>query len=337
MNKTFIKKYGFTSLAFLLACTGVVAFAPLGITSAQEQPTTTTGLGLDPKNDPVIYTTEKGLEIKYGGFNIEASLASGALKGYPYFTMGSYSGNPVNWVIIGRNPNVNIFDSLQTCLFEAWKTKTNGKYQKYFFGQIFEKKSPAGTLIDTISSSKTYVKDYLEISLSSITSNTEIDSNCVLVVSEKLFNFTRVVNAVNSSNYEGSSLQSYHEDLYTSALGLTNIQKEIIVPQTLTNIYYPSNTSTSTNQHIFAFADRGENFDVDTYLTSSLAIVTSAIDNNNQPSAGWHWYLRSGRSTLHNSSYHVFHCIDSRNGSKNSGSINNTDCPIRPIMVIKVQ
>ena len=80
-------------------------------------------LGLDPENDPVIYTTESGLEIKFGGINVDASLASGALTGYPYFTMGTYSGYPVNWVIIGQNPNdVILSETINTFLFSAWKS-----------------------------------------------------------------------------------------------------------------------------------------------------------------------------------------------------------------------
>ena len=51
-------------------------------------------LGLDPENDPVLGTTESGLEIKYHG----ANLSSGSLSGYAYVTMASR-----NWVIIGQS------------------------------------------------------------------------------------------------------------------------------------------------------------------------------------------------------------------------------------------
>ncbi|MFQ6749268.1 MAG: hypothetical protein ACLRFR_00305, partial [Clostridia bacterium] len=36
-----------------------------GVFSPQEQLLAGTGLGLDPENDPVVYTTDYGLEIKY--------------------------------------------------------------------------------------------------------------------------------------------------------------------------------------------------------------------------------------------------------------------------------
>ena len=124
-KKTFLKSLSFTSLALLMGAAGVFAFAPLGaspnnLANANEMVDqintkadgenikyAPSALGLDPENDPVIYTTESGLEIKYGGIDLNNSLASGKpLSGYPYFTMGTYNGYAVNWVIIGRNTNV---------------------------------------------------------------------------------------------------------------------------------------------------------------------------------------------------------------------------------------
>ncbi|MFQ6749498.1 MAG: hypothetical protein ACLRFR_01485, partial [Clostridia bacterium] len=62
------------------------------------------GTGLDPENDPVVYTTVSGLEIKYAN-----SLTNTAFSGYTYFTMGKYKNNDVNWVIIGYDPSVERF------------------------------------------------------------------------------------------------------------------------------------------------------------------------------------------------------------------------------------
>ena len=91
------KTFGFASLALLMAAGGTFAFAPLGagtpLATANESGKTTytteQGLITSKADDPVIYTTESGIEIKYGNsassiFN--NSLASGNLAGFPYFT-----------------------------------------------------------------------------------------------------------------------------------------------------------------------------------------------------------------------------------------------------------
>ena len=103
----FLKTFSFTSLALLMGVAGTMAFAPLGasasVANASELETTTEQGLITPKaDDPVIYTTESGLEIKWGnattilgGGNESTStvLDSGNLSGFPYFTTGSYMGN----------------------------------------------------------------------------------------------------------------------------------------------------------------------------------------------------------------------------------------------------
>ena len=62
----------------------------------------TSPFNLNPETDPVVYTTASGLEIKCSNALTNTNLAS-----YTYFTMGSYDGTPVNWVIIGYDPSVS--------------------------------------------------------------------------------------------------------------------------------------------------------------------------------------------------------------------------------------
>ena len=53
-------------------------------------------LGLDPANDPVIYTTETGIEIKSSN-----AINNPNLSKYVYITMGSYDNYAINWLICG--------------------------------------------------------------------------------------------------------------------------------------------------------------------------------------------------------------------------------------------
>lgn len=58
-------------------------------------------LGLDPANDPVIYTTETGIEIKSSN-----AITNPNLTHYSYITLGSYNGYAINWLIVGMPRHV---------------------------------------------------------------------------------------------------------------------------------------------------------------------------------------------------------------------------------------
>ena len=126
-KRKIFKTLAFSSLALVMAAGGIFAFAPIGASASTPPPTTTTGLGLDPKNDPVVYTTESGLEIRMSNANkFSGTVTTTTNNGYTYtqdltsfyyFTMGTWSGSihsvvsgdrtatfsvsnaPVNWKI----------------------------------------------------------------------------------------------------------------------------------------------------------------------------------------------------------------------------------------------
>ena len=78
------------------------------------------GLGLDPENDPIVATTDWGLDIKFhaageyqgaghlpGQKASNGNVSTAALKGYCYFTGGNYDGvTGLKWVIIGYSPTI---------------------------------------------------------------------------------------------------------------------------------------------------------------------------------------------------------------------------------------
>ncbi|MFQ6749551.1 MAG: hypothetical protein ACLRFR_01755, partial [Clostridia bacterium] len=188
-------------------------------------------LGLDPKNDPVVFTTDYGLEIKYAN-----ALTNTAMSGYTYFTMGEYEGYPVNWVIIG-------YDSSMADFVGDFSGETGPS------ANPVQGENNQNSTIDDTPAGIAIKKEMFAISSEAV-ENDEIGDGCVLVIAEQIIIFNKVMNSTNSSNYQGSSFQSYHEDLYNSDLGLTDTQKKFIVPQTLKNIYY-NTSSTSYNQYIF--------------------------------------------------------------------------------------
>ena len=356
-NKNSLKKI-FKKLAFcsLAVCMGALTFlgtacSPTQNNLSSENPTYSgeivqsvqSPLGLDPKNDPVIYTTESGLEIKYGGLDIEGTLASGALSGYPYFTMGTYGGNAVNWVIIGRatdvTQNVQI-DGTESVLFSNWKSNSICRLSNYFMKNIFETTTPAGSAINSVTASKSYVVDdkIITTSLTGRVSNSEISSGCVLALSEKCLGTTKY-SPITNNNYEGSGLQTYCQKLYNQTtanggLGLTSTQKNLIKPQNLVSACAPNQTTcTSSTQYMFPLAWEykkdngslwGENFMLRTYLgtyttsSSTLWVADQA------------WYTRGSNGTSTNK-----YIIIQTSGSINSGASDN-GYGVRPACVISL-
>lgn len=251
-----IKKITFSALALVMATAGILAFAPMDA-SATEPTTTTTGLGLDPKNDPIVYTTESGLEIRMSNANkFSGTLTTTSNKGatsiqdistFYYLTMGKFSGtvytaktqtdsytvsnHSINWIILGVGSHSTAFiDSVSNYLFSTLKNNdylfSNGEY---FFQNQHETFSPAGELINSVINTKTYIMGKVK---DSIPVHTDIPKGCMLVLSEKMLG-NMYFNSSGSLNY------GFYTDYadYNLVYGQTN----------LGNRYrYIGNVSTST-------------------------------------------------------------------------------------------
>ena len=345
-KRKILKTISLAGLAVVIGAAGIFAFAPIGASASEPPATTTSGLGLDPKNDPVIYTTESGLEIKYGGATTAlgggnetgdflADLQSGALSGYPYFTMGKYNGYDVNWVIIGKSTsgisasdfsnNITSYEKLS-----VWQTKlAESPTYKNWFENYFETYSPAGSLIEShgvlndVTARNLLQKIQVSL-LSSITANAEIDSGCVLAISEGALGQSTFGNNI---IYEGSAVQTYCQNLYYTNLNLTNSQKALIKPQTIiTNHTSQSTFCTSTEQYIFLSAEGAgiqynnikENFGYASYLSTSQYRLSVA-----------YWIRSSGYNNLSQ--------VCSTSGSE---LFPNYSCSstyyVRPAMVVKL-
>ena len=316
-KKTFLKSLSFTSLALLMGIAGTMAFVPLGsgpsVASANEMVESTTEQGLiTPKaDDPVIYTTESGLEIKWGNAlpdTINGSLASGNLAGFPYFTTKNGS-TTYTWVIIGRNSNVTAINTaVKSYLFSTWKTNdsTNTwKYSNSFFKDTYETTTPAGNAINNVVPSKSYVNDNISFSVSNITSNSEIPSGCVLCLSNLPLVSCAYYDISSSSNtYSPNPWDAFSDQEYTTgeqptycgpyircknytnddSLGFGSLLTDLQYPSLIHRIYYNSSPQTSietvTKLKFFPLGGSNyteENFKWQTYLTATEYKTTQNV------------------------------------------------------------
>ena len=144
----------------------------------------TYGLVTPCEDDPVVYKTDYGLEIKFGAaLTSGTSLGSGNLAGFPYITSGGYT-----WVIIGRSTTMTSL--LHQKLSQYQTDKAYFTNFTYLFNNIYETTSPAGAAIKNDNVLNDYCASPISITNisfaniinSSIKSNAEIPANCVLVL-----------------------------------------------------------------------------------------------------------------------------------------------------------
>ena len=238
----FLKTLGFSCMAVFMASLTILGgcSAPQ-LNNNVDKPPVSSSLGLDPKNDPVVYTTDSGLEIKMS--NAFATSKGGTvttttntnytytqdLSSFYYFTMGTFSGTiytattaaasfsvsnePVNWIILGLGKNTGYFlDQVTQNLFSTWKTNIEGvehsntTLNNYFFKDIYETVSPAGNAIYSELATKAYIMDKVKASIPVNPGNlNEIPEGCMLVLSEKLLGqmYFNSSGVVNYSLYTG--------------------------------------------------------------------------------------------------------------------------------------
>lgn len=252
-NKVKGKKWGLKILSFgllgvMLASTGLVGLghATTQAQTAQGGSTLTDGDAIDnsfnlhPETDPVIYTTESGLDIKVS----LAIDANGVLTGYTYFTMGTYTdGSAINWLIIGRNSQTvagNKVTSVNYSTSLAYLFSTSSPLYSIalnnWLENYYENITPPGSVIkDDIGTDQVFVDQGGATYTVSITfssqervNDTDLEPGEVLCMSQY-----SVGTAYHQSSYEGTSFQTFMSNLFISDLGLTDEQKSVIIPKTI--------------------------------------------------------------------------------------------------------
>ena len=245
-RKKFTKIFACTSLALITCATTLLAVNPFTPQTARAstQPEQQDVFNLHPETDPVIYTTESGLDIKVS----LAIDANGVFTGYTYFTMGTYGGADVNWVIIGRHSETTSGTSMGSSFssplanFFSNSSPVSAVNIKNWINTCYENVSPQGSAIKADMGTDPIVVDQessysLNITLSSKekVNDTDLEPGEVLCMSQK-----SVGTAFHPDGaYENSALQTYMNNLFISNLNLTDDQKAIVVPKTvITNNSY---------------------------------------------------------------------------------------------------
>ena len=311
--KKSLKKLSIGVMAFLVCCTTFLGAActpnsaatsgPQGAQSAAgtadggaSSGSCTSPINLNPETDPTLFTTQSGLDIKFGGATVE----SGSLTGYTYFEMGFYNGNPVKWVIIGYHSSLAYLFSDE--VINGGNNLINDTIDN----------SPAGT---TIKNNNIYMAYGVQ-------NNSDLQAGELLAISQVTLGSSGFHGSNN--DYEKSNLKIYMTNLYNTTLGFTDEQKAIISPKTLINIH--TSNSTTDNAYLFplatTIASTAQNFCIETYLNS-----TALKSANNS------YWLRSG---TYEYSYPYKVCLMGSSGTMNQISAPGSGTTgVRPACVIR--
>ena len=337
-----------------MGAAGVFAFAPLGasapLASASELETITTqtgGLIVPKKDDPVIYTTESGLDIKFGLATIPSwshsgsSSVTGNLTGFPYFTT-SKSGTTYVWVVIGRAPDVQLFSSGRyQQAFSSWKSDYLGQeynypvpYSKYFFDTVYENSTPAGSAINSVVPSKSYVFDISPNN--GPKTNPEIPSGCILCLS----------NSITGESFFGAGGGDNNTDktyaMYLSDLGTKNgVRSDLLSYATNDTFGFGSNLDSIKNTTITqrTYISSWVNYSA-TFKFFPLANYSSSYEN-----FMWQSYLTAtqvkttgnfwGRS-VYDTSNNVYITNTSGSVTYTAGRWSTSKCGLRPACVLSI-
>ena len=298
-KKSFFKKLGVSILACFMFCMPLFAGCSSlcqGGSAASPAPTGPLGdiapkyapsyLGLNPENDKTIFTTEGGLEIKFGG----ANLSSGALKGYAYFTMGSYNGYAVNWVIIARHSGTT--SATSPSLSQTTLTNFLNSQTSYDFGEYLEKTTPAGQAIYASASKGVFLFQEV-LNFSSVpTLDNFLSAGEVYCISECDLFTTQFYKSSTSPKYEGSNLQTVCNNLPTT-LGLTTAQTNLVVAKSINSRYNSATDITTTNQKFYPPAIRNGERLQDMLTTKALRIAYKLGTTN----SSFYWLRDGGNSS----------------------------------------
>lgn len=236
----------------------------------------TSPFNLNPETDPVLFTTQSGIDIKFGGATVE----SGALTGYTYFQMGIYNNEPVNWVIIGYNGSTILPNQLISQNMKAWYyNDCDNSYIDF----LLNNSGPAGESILLDTNKAEIVKEMIFGTITkAVLNNTELNDGEYLCISEDILG-TSIFGSNNDYGDANCSLRIYLENLFNTNLGLTPSEKALFQPKTL------GTATTLNNAYLFPVADWDEPpFALNDYLnTYPLKAASAAYWLRNPDSGGW--------------------------------------------------
>ena len=308
-------------------------------------------LELDSEKDPVLGTTENGITIRYhnkaltGLWNYNSFMTnyfgsttstyqSGTfynLSGYLYITLGGY-----NWIIIGRNSNLNTVTFTNTYAQgtaspnEFVKFASYNTYANALKGQ--QDTTPAGSAISAENSTQivntvsTATRNY-SVTLSSynVVSSSDLNnySGCVLCLCAGTTGESSFNDAKDISYYPTGELKTAMTTVYNN---IKSAAGNAIQSTSLTTYGYNGSSYTTYphSEHLFPLAlksvDSSQNFCVETYLDTDAKRDIDA-----------YWWLRSGSRSDHASYVYRDGCIGSPYNSLVYNSLG-----VRPAFVLKL-
>ena len=270
-RKKFLKIFAAASLALITCATTLLATTPFGAGTASaatnsnlsNNTQTTSPLGLDPENDPVVFTTSSGIDIKYGGAGFPTgTLESSGLSGYAYVTMGGR-----NWVIIGQSENGFSSAFAVQAYANGWATS-----------QYADITSAAGNAmysdLNFLAFSEVYgdIPGTISYTFPNVVATAELDQNELLCFCET--SLTRM--AFGSLPYTNSAVKTYLTDYYNNILTAT--ERRSIVNKTLISTAFYDTGNVSHNEYLFLLAGtvsssnsafKNQTFKIDTYITTA--------------------------------------------------------------------
>ena len=277
-----------------------LGLAQSGIATAQSHNgVKSEGLITPQENDPVIFTTESGIDIKFAlaSVTINSSLSSGNLSGFPYFTTTG-TGGTYTWVIIGVTSKINekYFRLSSIKGYAAALTKN-------YFSSCYETTTPAGAVISDDNLLNDYVYDYwttlekYKSVLSQRKQTDEIPNGCVLCI----LNGTAGYEYRHSNGGGcGAGELSTKTGCSLEELGLSTISSHII-PTTVKRRGWDGSVSTQQNLTLFSMGSSySTTFKLGTYLTNTqlkLSVSFWCGDNHNN-SMGGYYFNTNGDVTL---------------------------------------
>ena len=291
-------------------------------------------LELDPANDPVIYTTDYGLDIKWHMVGLPANsaditiLESGVkFAGYAYFTHAD-----VNWVIIGcSNKTYTLLGVINLSPFINYYSE----YSNSSLNMLQIQDSDAATEIYDahINGFATFFGDSSTAKIKSAlfpnaVSSSELETNEILCFAQNSFNTTSKFNDSTSAGncYYNSRLMSTMNDFYNN--NLTDLP---IAEKTLKTVWRGASDTTNGSDlpetyKIFPLA--GKNANESFYVLNYLSSGSDAMKQSS-------WWLRSGNASDSLHAYYV-----NSNGSVSYGLYNNdrvnASYGVRPAFVLKL-
>ncbi|MFQ6749665.1 MAG: DUF6273 domain-containing protein [Clostridia bacterium] len=293
-------------------------------------------LELDPENDPVIYTTDYGLDIKWhmAGLpndpsDIETVPTDQRFALYAYFTHAD-----VNWVIIGWSNKsntlstgflnlANIATYYQKAGYYNFSNTTSGIWQYLkdttedsLDAELTDVYANYGGFFYNQSSNTISQKDVFP----NAKSTSELETNEVLCFAQNML--TTAMFDSNGNCYYNSSLMGTMNTFYDK--NLTDLPIE---EKTLKTVWRGAADTTNGSNlpgtyKIFplAGANANESFYVLNYLTN----------NSNDMQQSSYWWLRSGVASTWNNAYRV-----ADYGARGTGGISNY-WGVRPAFVLKI-